>query len=189
MLTLRRDHQRRHECRYQCDKCLTKFGAKGDLDRHQRTIHGSDKPFLCQEDGCRRSDRPFSRKDNLLKHLRQVHGNIGEPETPSRSPETVVSQESNTPDRKRKREQIDPNADAGDLAERLRESESQRRKLEDEKKTLQQELEGHNVCKLKLEDENKELRLGLEISKLLVEAAEKAQQNLRHIVEKSMERV
>src|SRR5436190_2025152 len=70
-----RKHQVRHARLFHCSKCDMKFGAKKDLLRHQRTIHGDGTPatWYCTHPGCKRQSKAFSRKDNLDKHLREVH--------------------------------------------------------------------------------------------------------------------
>lgn len=77
MLTGRhRKHKVRHDLLFACSTCDKGFGSKSDRDRHQATVHSQDSSqlFYCTEAGCRRPDRGFTRKDNFLKHLQNVHG-------------------------------------------------------------------------------------------------------------------
>lgn len=55
--------------------CKTKgFGSAGDLKRHLRSIHGQGAHSLvCPIAGCKRSQRGFSRRDNLSEYLKRVH--------------------------------------------------------------------------------------------------------------------
>ncbi|KAI5795803.1 hypothetical protein EDC01DRAFT_653576, partial [Geopyxis carbonaria] len=64
--------KRLYPCKY-CDKA---FGKKGDIYRHEASVHRDrmmDPPEIwCQESHCLRK-RPFSRRDNYNDHLRRVH--------------------------------------------------------------------------------------------------------------------
>ena len=59
-------------------KCLTagckekRFSNAGDLRRHEREVHGRPT-FTCPVVSCKRHRKGFSRKDNLLYHLRRLH--------------------------------------------------------------------------------------------------------------------
>lgn len=70
-----RKHRARHDRRFPCGTCARRFGTKNDLDRHRATVHHQGAAgFYCDVTGCKRRGRAFSRKDNFVKHLRDVHG-------------------------------------------------------------------------------------------------------------------
>ncbi|KAK4454084.1 hypothetical protein QBC34DRAFT_394212 [Podospora aff. communis PSN243] len=77
--------------RHACSQCTSRFTTAKDLDRHVRTVHHKHNPgeevLICHEKGCNRKGRPFSRKDNYLKHVRKVHGK-GDTWTEKRSSST-----------------------------------------------------------------------------------------------------
>ncbi|KAK1759691.1 hypothetical protein QBC47DRAFT_398496 [Echria macrotheca] len=56
--------------------CKWSFKQTRDLSRHTRTVHAGDsaKTLVCHEDNCDRAGKPFSRRDNYVKHRRNVHG-------------------------------------------------------------------------------------------------------------------
>lgn len=71
---LAQKHTRPHEC----PRCRRRFGAAKDRDRHMQTVHRDaaarlPEILVCDEVNCRRQGRPFSRRDNYIKHLRDVH--------------------------------------------------------------------------------------------------------------------
>ena len=55
--------------------CTASFKLEKDLVRHRhRTgIHQSPRSFFCNVKGCESSDKGFSRKDNLDRHMRSRH--------------------------------------------------------------------------------------------------------------------
>ncbi|KAK0617154.1 hypothetical protein B0T14DRAFT_259507 [Immersiella caudata] len=57
-----------------CQECGRAFKQPKDLKRHQDTVHRKEAPngeiWVCDEAGCARRGKPFSRKDNYLKHIR-----------------------------------------------------------------------------------------------------------------------
>jgi len=62
---------------FECHYCNKDFPKKADRDRHEASVHRGEMsmpPGLhdCPERGCTR-DKGFTRKDNLLDHLRRVH--------------------------------------------------------------------------------------------------------------------
>jgi hypothetical protein len=62
---------------FQCRHCQKDFPKKADRDRHEASVHRNqmeEPPHLwdCTFKGCTRR-RGFTRKDNLLDHLRRVH--------------------------------------------------------------------------------------------------------------------
>jgi hypothetical protein len=82
--------------------CEQRFGVVGDLNRHLRTVHKASSSegttrtgaWICREDGCVRNERPFSRHNNYLKHMRAVHGYDKDRTKGRRRKETSVSDDS-----------------------------------------------------------------------------------------------
>ena len=59
--------------------CPVTCSRVGDLDRHYMARHQSPglKPeFKCHVEGCNRKENPFTRKDKLREHLRNIHYSI-----------------------------------------------------------------------------------------------------------------
>jgi len=50
------------------------FTSRKDLNRHGRSIHSKSVVFFCSVEGCRRQKEGWSRRDNYIRHMRQVHG-------------------------------------------------------------------------------------------------------------------
>lgn len=63
-----------------CDR--PPFRSMTDLGRHIRMVHGEGGKWRCYVPECKRQAQPFVRKDNFIKHMRDVH-NIVTPERPS----------------------------------------------------------------------------------------------------------
>lgn len=63
-------HQKQHRCRVPGCPALA-FGHRADLRRHHNNIHLKRRAFVCPVPTC---GRPFSRKDNLGRHMHQMHG-------------------------------------------------------------------------------------------------------------------
>ncbi len=59
--------------RFVCDDCGDVFASQSDIDRHRSGVHEKNKPHFCDQPGCRRSKKGFTRKDNYEVHRRQVH--------------------------------------------------------------------------------------------------------------------
>jgi len=72
-LTFHRKHLDRHNRPFTCDECSESFGAKNDLKRHLDTKHQKEVQAFCTVTGCKRGHIGFSRRDNLLKHIHNVH--------------------------------------------------------------------------------------------------------------------
>jgi hypothetical protein len=51
------------------------FGKQHDLDRHVSTIHNPTGAHTCPVETCDRNINGFSRKDKLMKHMREAHVN------------------------------------------------------------------------------------------------------------------
>lgn len=85
-------HMDKHDRPYICKKpecsSLQGFTYSGGLLRHQREVHGlhggAKLKLFCHIDGCkRRTQNPFTRRENLAEHLRRVHKlNTPEPTSP-----------------------------------------------------------------------------------------------------------
>ncbi|KAK9796530.1 putative C2H2-type domain-containing protein [Seiridium cardinale] len=69
-----RAHEKRHTRAWKCLTCNTSFGAPKDLARHKSTVHQHSNPFKCEILDCPRYHKPFSRQDNLKRHMRVSHG-------------------------------------------------------------------------------------------------------------------
>lgn len=63
----------RHGRPFACPQCSSAFGAQKDLDRYRETRHEHVAMFPCKVLGCPRMNRPFSRLDNLKRHVRTAH--------------------------------------------------------------------------------------------------------------------
>lgn len=72
-LIFRRRHLDRHSRPFTCVECSESFGAKKDLQRHLDTKHQKEVQVFCTVLGCKRGQLGFSRRDNLLKHINNVH--------------------------------------------------------------------------------------------------------------------
>jgi len=72
-LIVHRKHLDRHSRPFTCRECSKSFGAKKDLKRHQDTKHHRDAQVFCTVADCKRGQMGFSRRDNLLKHIHNVH--------------------------------------------------------------------------------------------------------------------
>lgn len=74
-------HERPYICTF--DGCTHDIGftSKGDLVRHQNSVHTSSKIYWCDHNGCSRSNsaprkRPFARKDHLQEHVKRIHNGV-----------------------------------------------------------------------------------------------------------------
>ena len=76
-------HTRPYVCEERgCEKILG-FTYSGGLLRHQREVHrqhgGPKASCMCPHQDCKRSTGTgFSRKENLIEHLRRVHRGVGD---------------------------------------------------------------------------------------------------------------
>lgn len=52
------------------------FGKQYELDRHVATAHGNTRNHKCPVGTCDANVTGFSRKDKLLKHMREAHENV-----------------------------------------------------------------------------------------------------------------
>ncbi|KAH0614324.1 uncharacterized protein H6S33_006210 [Morchella sextelata] len=71
----RRIYKTQIECAF--PECKAIFKKARQFDRHYRTVHirAADQKLDCTIEGCRRTgEEGFSRKDNLIQHMRSVHG-------------------------------------------------------------------------------------------------------------------
>ncbi|KAI0011191.1 hypothetical protein F4779DRAFT_246117 [Xylariaceae sp. FL0662B] len=129
-------HVKRHDFRFSCPRCPERFGAKKDLERHQSTVHGKERPFTCNRTGCPRKVKGFSRHDNLKRHIRDVHDKKDGGDASTPPPLRKVSIIS---PRKRQREEseaLDLSRN-DDLMERINKLEAQ---MENNKKRYEDEL-------------------------------------------------
>ena len=76
-LTINSKHiNRKHLRRYQCsfDGCDNAFSLKTNLDRHKTSRHRSEareEGLSCPNSWCRSSEKVFTRRDNLERHIRR----------------------------------------------------------------------------------------------------------------------
>ena len=49
------------------------FGRQSDLKRHKESVHSEQRKFICPVQSCDIKYKDFSRKDHLLKHMREMH--------------------------------------------------------------------------------------------------------------------
>ncbi|RPB08400.1 hypothetical protein P167DRAFT_356932 [Morchella conica CCBAS932] len=71
----RKIYKKQIECAF--PECKATFKKARQFDRHYRTVHirAIDQKLDCTIEGCRRTgEEGFSRKDNLIQHMRSVHG-------------------------------------------------------------------------------------------------------------------
>ena len=148
----RSKHMDRHTRPYTCEEpgCenIRGFTYAGGLHRHQREVHrqhgGPKAKCMCPHQDCKRSTGlGFSRRENLLEHLRRVHRNV-----PSESRENQGEEQNSKAAESRKRRRQDDEGDDDPAAEG-RESQSPR-SLKQEVKKLRRELQesGERVRKL-----------------------------------------
>jgi hypothetical protein len=68
----RRQHRRNSQSAKMCQHCGRFIVA---LNGHIKEVHRPTRLFVCEEEGCeRKGGNGFGRKDNLMAHLRGVHG-------------------------------------------------------------------------------------------------------------------
>ncbi|KAH8765280.1 hypothetical protein BGZ57DRAFT_898234 [Hyaloscypha finlandica] len=75
-------HQKRHNPQITCQSptCSILFPETKDMERHFQTRHPGVLPperYFCLERGCVYASKGFSRKDNLMRHLKDAHGCLG----------------------------------------------------------------------------------------------------------------
>ncbi|KAH0536168.1 hypothetical protein FGG08_006932 [Glutinoglossum americanum] len=57
-----------------CPDCGRLFRQKGDLNRHQSSVHmGWGSGYSCPKPGCSSASKIFRRRDNLRDHLKRIH--------------------------------------------------------------------------------------------------------------------
>lgn len=64
-------HFRPYKCQVLSCK-VTDFASRGDLKRHEREVH-TPPSLVCHIISCKRHRRGFSRKDNLVQHMKRAH--------------------------------------------------------------------------------------------------------------------
>ncbi|KAK6073839.1 C2H2 type zinc finger domain protein [Seiridium cupressi] len=69
-----RAHEKRHTRAWKCLTYDVSFGAPKDLARHESTVHQHLNAFKCEILDCPRYQKPFSRQDNLKRHMRVSQG-------------------------------------------------------------------------------------------------------------------
>ncbi|KAH8784681.1 hypothetical protein BGZ57DRAFT_883120 [Hyaloscypha finlandica] len=151
-------HVDRHNRPFSCDECDEAFGAKKDLKRHRDTKHEKETEVFCTMPGCKRAQIGFSRRDNLLKHIHNVHAQKGEEKNLSNSafPKSGAKKMPKTA-KKRKRMDADfEELSREELIESLLEEQSKNKRLlqemEQQKGRLEEELRGQRERYEKNED-------------------------------------
>jgi len=149
-------HNRPYICEERgCEK-INGFTYSGGLLRHQREVHrqhgGPKASCMCPHRDCKRSTGAgFSRRENLVEHLRRVHRGVGDESTDSPLPKG--------PEKKRRRAANDE-----DRAENVDPSEEpKRRKIVDDNDAVKDQNESKDlqakVRQLELELLQKDERL------------------------------
>ncbi|KAK5652781.1 hypothetical protein OQA88_9637 [Cercophora sp. LCS_1] len=85
-LHINQKHLKPHLCPHSQCTGITRFGTAKDLKRHITTFHDRQasqtyspaEQLVCPEFGCKRNGKPFSRRDNFMEHIREVHKHRGE---------------------------------------------------------------------------------------------------------------
>lgn len=96
-------HDRPYVCKKPECSSLQGFTYSGGLLRHQREVHGlhggAKLKLYCKIDGCKRkTQNPFTRRENLAEHLRRVHKlNTPEPTSPT-SPNSQATNNEPSPE-------------------------------------------------------------------------------------------
>jgi hypothetical protein len=76
---LRNKHHKVHAPPHACDFCRMRFPVKRDMNRHIRDRHRKEAgivgtPYFCTATACKRHmDQPFTRRVNMLRHVRKQH--------------------------------------------------------------------------------------------------------------------
>lgn len=75
-------HTKTHQKPYKCNQCHWAFKLKKDLRRHKQTHNvfcttemqiREGKFYFCEHQTCQYAVKGFQRRDNLLRHIRNVH--------------------------------------------------------------------------------------------------------------------
>lgn len=61
-----------------CKMAVTGFANEGDLKRHHTSCHKDIRTlsdyFMCHHGACKEKRKPWTRWDNMKKHISDVHG-------------------------------------------------------------------------------------------------------------------
>ena len=55
---------------YHCSKCHRSFAERGNLKKHEKSVHNGEREKICPYDGC---GRRFAFNDGLSRHIKNVH--------------------------------------------------------------------------------------------------------------------
>lgn len=160
-------HMDRHTRPYVCEEpgCenIRGFTYSGGLHRHQREVHrqhgGPKAKCMCPHQDCKRSTGlGFSRRENLLEHLRRVHRDVPSENGEIQGGEQSLPKVEGNRKRKRRDNEGYDHPDAKSMEEQSSQS------LKQEVKKLKRELQesGEKVRKLeqKMEQVDKVQRKG-----------------------------
>jgi hypothetical protein len=174
--------------RFACEKCPNAFLRKRDLERHNETKHMKEhmeeRRYTCDQPACPRDGKPFSRRDNLLKHMQFVHGikkkTEGSKETADEhnkrsSPENEAQQSSSSKG-KRKGDAVSVSSDDC--------SEPETQNLRDEVRRLKNEMRSERArFELALRDERERTRKEMDEMRKKHDEEIKAQQERHQLTE------
>jgi hypothetical protein len=138
-----------------CSYCSKRFKSRNDVDRHRSSVHDKSTPYFCSEQGCPRSRKGFTRKDNYETHLRHVHRKL------SKGANQIMRQDINVVSHRGSRKEIRENGLEGCSWEKLAEivvnerekhrmEQRRRQEVEEELKDLRQRYEQREDMWLKL---------------------------------------
>jgi len=71
-------HYKNHDRPFKCPTCGALRATKCHLMRHINERHHAVEKYYCSVPGCTRSTKHFPRRDNCMRHMKQVHRLSGE---------------------------------------------------------------------------------------------------------------
>jgi len=70
-------HYKNHIRPFKCQTCGVLKATITHLRRHVNERHHATRRYYCSVPGCGRQRKCFLRRDNLKRHMKQVHGGVG----------------------------------------------------------------------------------------------------------------